>query len=695
MINELILEIGTEEIPALFLEDSTVKFREEIIREFAEKSLEYKNMETYYTPRRITLKIDGLLPDQKDRVVDTFGPPKHISFDKDGNPTKAASGFAKAQGVNVKDLEVISRDKGEFLAVRKKIKGIKTEKVLGEILPGLIVSIPFKKSMRWGSDKITFARPIRWIMCIYNSRVINFRIENVESSSKTYGHRFVKNNVFEPADWNDYISGLKKRYVMLDQTERKKLILHNANKIAKELNGYIEIGDRELVETVTNLVEYPFVMSGNFEEKFLNLPDEVLTSVMKNHQKYFPVIDSGTGKLAPSFIFVCGSPVKDSSIVIKGNERVLRARLNDAEFFYIEDTKEPLVKKLDELKDMVFLSEIGTYYEKVERIEKISGRISELCGEDNNFISDITRSAKLCKIDLVSQMVFEFPELQGIMGKYYASMSKEKKKVAVAIEEHYMPTGRDSSLPKSRIGALLSIADKMDNISCCFAAGLKPTGSADPYALRRQAIGIIQISLDKKLDFNVEDLVRFSLDNINISFNKKESQNDIIIFLSERFRNLYIDSGFPGNVIDSVISTGFSNIVDISNRIKAVDSFRKQKDFEELAVAFKRVVNIAKSRPDKMVKQDLFQNKAEQELYNSFLNIKKKTSEYLRPDSGLPEKKDYLKSLAIIRTLKVPVDKFFDSVMVMDKNEELRNNRMALLADIKDLFFLISDFSKI
>lgn len=693
MTNELILEIGTEEIPALFLEESTRSFRENITRKFTDYSLEFESVELYYTPRRITTRVTGLLPEQKDRIIETFGPPSNIAYDESGNPTKAAIGFARSQGVDVEDLTVTKRDKGEFLSYRKKLKGDRTRNVLKELIPELIKSIPFRKSMRWGKEKVTFARPIRWLMCTFNNEIIEFRIEGVKSSSVTHGHRFLSDNSFEPESWEDYVKGLRKRYVILDQSERKEIIAGKAKKLADGLGGYIQ-QDNELLETVTNLVEYPVVLEGKFEQKFLNLPDEVLTSVMKNHQKYFPVIDSGSEKIISSFIFVCGSPVRDEQVVIRGNERVLRARLNDAEFFYLEDIKEPLIEKLEDLKDMVFISEIGNFYEKVERLEKIAAELAVSCDRDEKFKNNISRAARLCKIDLVSQMVFEFPELQGIMGKYYALKSKEKKSVATAIEEHYMPTGRGSDLPASVLGSLLSITDKIDNISCCFAAGLKPTGSADPYALRRQAIGILQITLDKKLDFNISDLVSMSLRQINIDFEREECLQEINAFLAERFKYLLIERGYTNNVIDSVISTGFTNIADCFNRIKALESFRKQKDFEELAIAFKRVVNIAEDKAGINVNTGLFRDDSEDKLYNKFLAIREEISKHLKSDSGIPNEKDYLKALNSIKTLKIPVDKFFDSVMVMDKNEELKNNRMALLSEIKDMFFQISDFSR-
>ena len=366
MKNELILEIGTEEIPALFLKESSANLNRTIKDEFNNNSLSFQSVETYYTPRRLVTKVTGLLPKQKEKVIENFGPPRKIAFDEKGNPTKAAVGFAKSQGVDVKQLDIVKRDNGEFLAVRKKLKGQSTDKVLKELLPRIISSVSFRKSMRWGYGKTTFARPIRWIMCIYNGKKLVFTLENLKSDSKSYGHRFSSPKPFSSKNWNEYTTQLKKRNILLDHSERKKLIEKEINRLATKLGGSVE-KDEELLETVTNLVEYPVVLHGRFEQKFLGLPEEVLISVMKNHQKYFALF-SKTKKLLPYFIFVSGTHVKDNKVVIKGNERVIRARFTDAEFFYNEDSRQPLETKLKELKPMVFLSQIGSYLQEAPHL---------------------------------------------------------------------------------------------------------------------------------------------------------------------------------------------------------------------------------------------------------------------------------------------------------------------------------------
>jgi len=507
MAKELILEIGTEEIPAGFLDYAIKDLASLAKKTLEDNSLGFENIECYGTPRRLTLRVEGLPDKQEDRVEEAYGPPVKIAYDEDGNPTKPALGFAKAQGVDIKEVTTVVRDRGEFLAVKRKIKGQKTDKILKEILPGLILSIPFRKSMKWSSGDVTFVRPLRWISSIFDGKTIPFNIENLKSSNKSYGHRFMSPKGFKVTDWSDYQEGLEKGYVVLDQNKRREIISEETAALADKLGGYIE-EDADLLETVSNLVEIPLVLKGDFEEDFLCLPKEVLISVMKNHQKYFPVFSkSNKDELLPNFIFVCGTPVKDTDVVSKGNERVIRARFTDARFFYDEDKSVPLWEKLEDLKDMVYLSEVGSYYDKTDRLKTLANGLGNTLGFEND-TRHIVRAAFLSKADLATQMVFEFPELQGIMGRYYAEISGEPPEVAKAIEEHYMPTGRDGELPVTSYGSVLSIADKIDNICSCFISGLIPTGTSDPYALRRQAIGIINMVLYKNYHLSLRNFLR-------------------------------------------------------------------------------------------------------------------------------------------------------------------------------------------
>ncbi len=696
MEKELILEIGTEEIPALFLEKARKDLGNILSAELRDKGIEFEEIEIFYTPRRLSTRVIGLEKKQRDRTTENFGPPKRIAFDEDGKPSKAALGFARSQKVDVSELVIAKRDNGEFLCVRKTVKGRKTSSALKEILPRAISSIPFRKSMRWGDGKLTFARPIRWIAALYDGKPVRFSVENIKSSDRSFGHRFTSPKPFRVTSWGNYLKTLEKNNVVADPDTRKEIIRRDTDAAAEKIGGTVK-QDPELLETVVNLVEHPTVLVGEFEKKYLRLPAEVLISVMKNHQKYFPVYSEKTGKLLPCFIFVCGTPVKDKQVIIRGNERVIRARLNDAEFFFSEDTKKSLSDRTEDLQSMVFLSDIGTYREKVERMKTLAADI---------FASpDLERAAELSKSDLASQMVFEFAELQGVMGKYYSLASGEKKTVANAINEQYMPLTRTGELPRTKTGALLSIVDKTDNICSCFIADLAPTGSSDPYALRRQTLGIIRIAIEKKFDISLSALIecniRLVLDSMDEKkahdgkLSEEELKENILIFFSERFRNLMTESGYQRNVVESVISAGFDNPLDAYRRINALVKFAKRKDFEALATGFKRVFNIAKTKPSSPLDKKLFKQKEEKDLYTVFNKTHKAVLKRLGDSEKAPGQSDYLKALESIKTLSAPIDRFFDAVMVMDKDKKIRDNRLALLNEIKNLFFMIADFSKI
>ena len=693
MGKELILEIGTEEIPAGFLDEAINNLASLTKKALEDSSLSYDSIESYGTPRRLALRVKGLPDKQEDRTEEAYGPPVKIAYDEEGNPTKPALGFAKAQGVDIKELITVKRDRGEFLALKRKIKGQKTDKILKEILPDLILSLPFKKSMKWGDGDITFVRPLRWILSLFGGKTISFELEGLKSSSKSYGHRFMHPEPFKVSNWEDYEKGLKEGYVLLDQKKRSKTINRGINELAEKIGGSVT-EDPELLETVTNLVEIPLVLKGDFEEEFLALPNEVLISVMKYHQKYFPVFSkSKKGELLPHFIFVCGTLVKDTEVVSKGNERVIRARFTDARFFYDEDKSSHLETKLEDLKGMVFLSEIGTYYQKTQRLIELAGYLGKTLGFKDS-VKDIKRAAELSKADLATQMVFEFPELQGIMGKYYAELSGESSEVAKAIEEHYMPISREGDLPESDIGSIVSIADKIDTISSCFISGLIPTGTSDPYALRRQAIGIINIVFEKNFHLSLKELFQASIKSIiNQTDNKYrdslEKTLDVIMnFMTERFRNIMITEGFAQDVVDAVVSVEFNDILDAKRKIQALSEFRKAKDFESLGTAFKRVVNIVKDHTGNNFSERHLVELVEKDLFKTFHEVRDKVEVAI-------SEKNYIDSLILMKNLKDPVDKFFDNVMVMDKDPKIKENRLSMLSEIKNLFFKIADFSKL
>jgi glycyl-tRNA synthetase beta chain len=710
MEKELILEIGTEEIPAGFLREAIKNLGSNTEQEFQDNLLSYKNISTFGTPRRLTLRVSGLSEKQSDKIVEILGPPKRIAFDESGTPTKAALGFAKAQGVNVRNLVVVEREKGDVVAIRRKITGKRTETVLKSLLSKIILSITFRKSMRWGDGDTSFARPIRWILALYGGKTVPFSLEQVKSGSKTQGHRFISPKPFRVGNWDEYISELEERFVILDQEKRKEIIKRAISQIANEIGG-VPLEDEELLETVTHLVEYPVVLKGNFNKEFLELPKEVLISVMKNNQKYFPVFSDSrkSEELLPHFIFVSGTPVKNPQIVIKGNERVIKSRFTDAKFLFEEDIKTPLSDKIERLKGMVFLSDLGTYYDKVERLGTRTATMESLAkviGIDLGFhdlLKDLERAARLSKADLVTQMVFEFPELQGTMGKYYALISGEKEEIAIAIEEQYMPTSREGKLPRTNLGSILSIADKIDTISACFISGLTPTGTSDPYALRRQAIAVINIILNMQFHLSLRDIFYSSLRRICDQFKKPFSSNpltEIVDFMVERFRNLMISEGFPQDVVDAVIfaerETSVDggkyvedhDIVETKRKIEALSDFRKAPDFDSLAIAFKRVVNIVKGQPRGRVNRELLIEPTEKLLYQVYLEVKQEVQDNI-------SRREYIKALTHMKSLKEKVDKYFDDVLVMAENENIRLNRLSTLWEIRELFFKVADFSKI
>ncbi|MEM7008354.1 MAG: glycine--tRNA ligase subunit beta [Thermodesulfobacteriota bacterium] len=693
MAKELILEIGSEEIPAGFLDYAVEDLKSLAKKMLDENSLSYSDIEAFGTPRRLALRVTELSEQQEDRVEEAFGPPVKIAYDEKGNPTKPALGFAKAQGVDFKDLTTVTRDRGDFLAVKRNIKGQKTDKLLKEILPDLILSIPFRKSMKWGNGDQTYVRPLRWIVALLGGKTITFNIESLKSSSKSYGHRFMHPKGFKVSSWDDYQKGLQEGYVVLDQNKRREDIRRGTSELAEKIGGYIPQDD-DLLETVSNLVEIPVVLKGDYEKDFLSLPKEVLISVMKNHQKYFPVFSkTNQDELLPHFIFVCGTPVKDSDVVSKGNERVIRARFTDARFFYDEDKSAPLWDKLEDLKGMVYLSGVGSYYDKTERLKIIANELGNMLGFENE-TRHIVRAAFLSKADLATQMVFEFPELQGIMGKYYAEISGETNEVAQAIKEHYMPTGRDGKLPESDYGAVLSIVDKIDNISSCFISGLIPTGTSDPYALRRQAIGIINILLEKNLHLSLNESFSIGLNAIaeqtegKFSDKTNEALENIMNFMTERFRNIMTSEGYEQDVVEAVVSVEFDDVLDAKRKIEALTEFRKAADFEALGAAFKRVVNIVKDHAGQDILDEHFIETAEKNLHSSLNDVKGKVEDKII-------EKNYLDSLILMKNLKEPVDNFFDNVMVMDKDPKIKENRLSMLAQIKNLFFKIADFSKL
>jgi glycyl-tRNA synthetase beta chain len=685
-MSELLLEIGTEEIPSGFIPRALEEMPGLLEKEFQAQRIAYKEIKAMGTPRRLVLIATGVAPAQEARVIETLGPAKRIAFDDQGHPTKAALGFARGQGIPVEELKVVQTEKGEYLSARKEEKGEETFRLLPAILPRVIASIPFPKSMRWMDLENAFVRPIHWILALFDGKVIPFQVGNIVTGNLSRGHRFMALGSFQVKDLPDYLRRLKNSFVIVNPEERKELILAEVNRAANEVSGNI-LKDDELVEIVTCLVEYPAALRGSFAKEFLSLPREVLITAMRKHQRYFSLGDS-QGALLPYFVTISNTKPRDPNVVIRGNERVLQARLADAKFFFLEDQKVPLIQRLEGLKKVVYHSKLGTSYEKVMRIsslaEYLAGRIDPSAGET------VKRASLLCKGDLITGMVGEFPGLQGVMGRIYARLSGEKEEVSLAIYEHYLPTAAGGALPISHPGAILSMADKLDTIAGCFGVGLIPTGTADPYALRRQTLGIINIILDKRYSLPLGELIERSLSLLTSKLERAPMQikKDVLEFFRGRMQNLLISRGVSPDAVEAASAVSFDDLVDLEQRAQALHDLKKEPDFDPLATAFKRIVNISRSHSPGPVFPERFEKPVEGNLFEAYQSIGRKAEEQIA-------RGDYSSALKELTSLRKPVDEFFDGVMVMAEDEKVKENRLSLLANIASLFFKIGDFSKI
>ena len=685
MNNYLLLEIGVEELPSRFGQTTLDQIENNLSKLLKEERINFDNIEKYATPRRLTFVIKNLANKATDLEEEVKGPAKKIAVDADGNFTKPALGFMKSKGLDPENVYFKQLGNAEYLFGTIKQEGKHTSEVLKTIVPEAIKNVTFPKAMRWGGKNMRFARPIRWMVALLNNEVLDIDLEGIKSSNITRGHRFLGEKEFEVNSVEEYFEKLDKNFVVLDQHKRKEMIREQAIEVAKSLGGEVEL-DEDLLEEITFLVEYPTAFYGEFDEEYVKLPKEVVTTPMKEHQRYFPVLKDG--KLLPNFIAVRNGDSNRIDLVKAGNEKVLRARLADALFFYHEDTKKPLESFVDKLQTVVFQAKLGTVYDKTLRIEKLSQVIlNELNMTESK--ENTLRAAKLCKADLVTNMVFEFTELQGIMGRDYAQVSGENEEVCQGIFEHYLPRFAGDILPETNTGIALSIADKLDSIAGFFAIGIKPSGSQDPYALRRQALGILSILLDRKLSVNLNNLINAALDNYsNLEFNKEEVASQIVEFFVERVKNLFKDLGIRYDVIDAVLNNNLDDISDIHTRALELNRWLQKDELVEMLTAFNRVSTLAEKATTDIVKEDLLKEDAEIKLYNGFKEIKSNV------ESLLLDKK-YNEALDAFATLRPLVDNLFDNVMVMDKDEAIKENRLGLLKQIYSTMLTICDLSKI
>lgn len=684
MSKDLLLEIGTEEIPARFMPGILAQIETAAKNKFAELRIEHQNISAMGTPRRIALIVESLGEKQADISAENKGPSVKVAFDSEGNPTKAGAGFARGQKVDAGDLVV----KDGYVYAMVHETGKDTAALLTTVLPEIIMGLNFPKNMRWANLEMKFVRPIKWLVALFGEEVVDFAIAGIKTGNITRGHRFLSQGDVVVADAGAYEKALKDNFVIVDQSLRESMIRCQIEDLAASKGGRAEITE-ELLEEVVYLVEYPTALCGSFEEKYLKLPPETVITPMREHQRYFPVL-SPEGKLMPMFITVRNGGSQHLEIVQHGNERVLRARLADAQFFFAEDCKIKLIDRLAKLKTVVFQEGLGTVYDKVMRLAEIAAYLSEELAVEDLEKSDLERAAHLAKADLVTGMVCEFTELQGTMGREYALLNGETVQVANAIYEHYLPRFAGDSLPESPGGKLISIADKMDNIVATFSRGLVPTGSQDPYALRRQALGIVNILIDANYSISLRKLTEKILDLLKITDGEKRRAvlNDIEEFFRLRIKNVLADEKIRYDIIDAVISTGIDDVYASCLKAKAVVSQIDCEEMGKAVQAFVRVGNLAKKAASSDINPELFSTLEEKELYKAFVSTANAVE-------SLIDGQDYVGAIDAMFDLTDVIDNFFDGVMVMDKDEAVKNNRLALLKSITDMVQTIADFAKI
>ncbi|MDR3565183.1 MAG: glycine--tRNA ligase subunit beta [Negativicutes bacterium] len=684
MAKDLLLEIGTEEIPAKFMPVALKQFAEVATAKLDENRVTYAELATFGTPRRLTLVVRGVNEQQADRHSENKGPSLKIAFDVNGVPTKAAQGFARGQGIDVSQLVV--KD-GYVFAVIQEV-GQPVENLLPALLPDIITSLSFPKSMRWGDLDIRFVRPIRWLLALFGSAVIPFSLAEVTAGNTSAGHRFLSRGAVTVNSVDDYFVKMTASHVMVDQNLRRQVIREQVEKLAVQQGGMASI-DEDLLEEVVYLVEYPTALCGRFEDKYLALPPEAVITPMREHQRYFPVLGAD-GKLLPVFITVRNGGADYIDIVRSGNERVLRARLADAEFFFEEDKKVPLAQRVDKLKTIVYQEGLGTMFDKTLRLQHLAVFIAKAMGMDEQEMPLIERSAYLAKADLVTGMVNEFDELQGVMGREYAMLDGEAPAVAEAVFEHYLPRFAGDILPQAAFGRMVSIADKLDNIVATFSRGLIPSGSQDPFALRRQAMGIVNILINAKYHLSITTLAEKAMDLLGITDPDRRSKllDELREFFRLRLKNGLSDEGMRYDMIDAVLAVEPDDVYDTWLRAKALALEGGSAAMQTVIQAFTRAGNLAKNATDVVIDPALFETEAEQKLYQAYLSVEGEIA-------AMTKTKNYDGVLKSMATLATPIDAFFSQVMVMVDAIPVRNNRLALLKAITGLAVRIADLSKI
>ncbi|MGK0269763.1 MAG: glycyl-tRNA synthetase beta chain [Cocleimonas sp.] len=684
---DLLIEIGTEELPPKALKKLSDAFTSGVVAGLKDASLEASEVISYAAPRRLAMLLKGVPAKQADQSVERKGPAKAAAFDGEGNPTKAVEGFARSCGVSAFDLEEIETPKGIWLVFRQDIAGKDTAELVPEIVSKSLAKLPIPKRMRWGASDIEFVRPVHWILMMLDDQVIDGEILGVKSGNITKGHRFHHPEVITIKTASAYAEQLHQEgHVIADFEARRAEVRRQAENAAKELGGIAQI-DTSLLDEVTALIELPIAVSGSFDKEFLQVPQECLITSMQDHQKYFPVVDSDN-KLMPYFITTSNIKSSNPVAVSQGNERVIRPRFADAKFFWDQDCKVKLESHREATKKIVFQQKLGTLFEKTERVSILAGFIADEVGANN---LQAMRAAEISKCDLLSNMVQEFPELQGIMGSYYAKHDNETEAVAAAMQEQYQPGFAGDVIPTGQIGKILSLADRLDTIMGIFAIDMKPTGSKDPFSLRRAALGALRIIIEGDLNLDLKALLVQAADGLQQKVDASAAVEDAFAFIMERLKAYYQDQGINSDTVNSVASLSPTQPLDFDQRVKAVADFRSLTESEFLAAANKRISNILKKVEGEIpnqVNQDLLNEDAEKILYQAVVALQEK----VRP---LYAKGEYSTALSSLAVLREDVDNFFDNIMVMDENEALRNNRLALLSQLRGLFLEVADLSRL
>jgi glycyl-tRNA synthetase beta chain len=691
MSADFLVEIGTEELPPKALLRLSNAFRDEILSQLKAEQLSFDEVESFASPRRLAVTISNLEEQTPTKEVVAWGPPTKVAFDDDGNPTRAAEAFASKNGIAVNDLKnnVDNDGKQDKLCFRATEAGRKTAELIGLIVETALNALPVPKRMRWGANREEFVRPIHWIVMLLGSSTINAKVMGITSGNTSRGHRFHSTGEIAISSPADYQETLRGAYVIVDFAERRELIRDGVTKAAEKAGGLAVIND-DLLNEVTALNEWPVPLLGQFEDRFLAVPSEALISSMAEHQKYFHVVDN-SDQLLPMFITVANIESTDPAQVVNGNERVIRPRLSDAAFFYETDLKTSLEARRESLKNIVFQAKLGSIFDKTERVAKLAAALSSATGADPVLAS---RAAELSKSDLVSEMVGEFGDLQGIMGRYYAINDGENTEVAEALFEQYLPRYAGDDIPATATGATLALADRLDTLVGIFGIGQAPTGSKDPFALRRASLGALRIIVERKIDLDLHEALSLAISQHSTLSSNSEAagkvSKQVLTYMIERFNSWYVDENIPAEVFLAVAEKQLSNPLNIHQRVLAVHAFNQLPEAAALAAANKRVSNILAKQQGvsipKEVDNTLLADTAEKALALALAEL----SSEIKP---LQQDRDYTQMLKQLARLRQPVDSFFDDVMVMVEDDALRNNRLALLQQLRNLFLEVADIS--